>query len=228
MQNIHNWPPWSPNLVNEDVIEDYISKSSVLKDFEKGTTLYCQGEEGTYVYLLLHGRIEISLTSEEGRKRIVSVHEPKCFIGETVLDGSPYTTTATCLTPVKVRIFRVSDLLLLINEQPAIMKAIINNMCFKMRSAIWQLGEQSFGEVKDRVNDLLFALSNKFGESHPEGIYLKLPLSHQVIADIVGSTRVRVSQTFAHLIKQGKVIKYKNGFLIKLPINTDRTHTTNY
>lgn len=208
----HEWPPWTPDkLADNDQFVNYIIRANPVKKLNKGEVIYRQGQDGEIFYLLLEGRVEVSLVNHEGRKKIICIHEPRCLFAETILDGYQYLVTATCLTPVKVAAINRSSVL---NWDIHMLMALVNTLCWKSRINILQLAEQTFDEVGERVEDLLLGLGNKFGTSDSEGVHVELPLTHQLIADIVGSSRVRVSQALGEMTKKRRLAMSKHKFII--------------
>lgn len=206
----NEWLPWTSNKLDDNLVES-ILRSNPLKEFVKGDIIYWQGKQNNKFYLLLEGRVEISSVNVDGRKRIVSIHEPRCFFGETILDGFPNVLTATCLTAVKAAELDKNDI---IHFDKQLLLAIIYSMSWKSRILINVLGDQTFDEVENRVQDLLLGLSDKFGKADENKVVVNLPLTHQLIADIVGSSRVRVSQTLGSMAKKRKLSMNRKYFTL--------------
>ena len=84
-------------------------------------------------------------------------------------------------------------------------KTLFFSTNYKLRVQVNQLGEQVFDEVEDRVEKLLLGLCTNFGQEENESIRVNLPLTHQLIADFVGCSRVRVSQIFNGLSQKNQI-----------------------
>lgn len=59
--------------------------------------------------------------------------------------------------------------------------------------------------VEDRLVNLLVWLAKRFGKLDPRGLQMQLPLTHQEIAETIGTTRVTVTRMLKHLEAEGKV-----------------------
>jgi len=206
------WPPWTSNLLTISLVEK-IKNNARLKKFKKGETIYNEGDFGDKMYLLTKGRVEISLIAPDGRKKIVAIHEPYCLFGETALDGSPYVAGAEAMCEIEAFVIDSKKFLEMVASDTDLLQVLLRTMILKMRTLGWQIGQQSFDDVGDRIESLLNALVNDFGKQQNEGIILELPLTHQLIAELIGSSRVRVSQKMVELYQQKKVTKVKRKFI---------------
>lgn len=204
------WLPWTTNMVEDEIVAVILEKAKK-RDFKKGEIIFRQGEVSGKYYLLMKGRLEVNLINRDGKKKIVGIHEPRYFFGETIQDQAPRLTTAICLTDVTVAELDSSfdpgtDYLR--SKFFAALYACTNH---KLRCQIQQLSDHVFDEVEDRVEKFLFGLASNFGqENGDKQVHINLPVTHQLIADVVGSSRVRVSQVISELSKENKIKIKKN------------------
>jgi CRP/FNR family transcriptional regulator, cyclic AMP receptor protein len=82
--------------------------------------------------------------------------------------------------------------------------------------------EESLSQIaglvhRDRVLAKLVQLARKFGRVTPEGVRLELPLTHQLLADTLGTARETVSIAFRDLQRHGTVERRGRTYLLKLP-----------
>ncbi len=64
--------------------------------------------------------------------------------------------------------------------------------------------------MEDRVERFLFGLYTNFGQEEDDYLQVNLPMTHQLIADVVGSSRVRVSQVLSELSREEKIKMKRN------------------
>ena len=215
MNNSNMWVPWTTNMVEDEKLVKIIKNKANIKKFKKGQIIFYQGEESDKYYLLLHGRIEISLHSIDGKKKTISIHEPRCFFGELIMDHQPRITTATCLTDVTVAQMNTTFSLGSELYDKKLYMALFYSTNFKLRTQILQLSEHVFNEVEDRVEKLLSGLCANFGYDNDKFVQVDLPVTHQLIADIVGSSRVRVSQILSEFSKQERIQVKRNEITLR-------------
>ncbi|KUO62901.1 MAG: hypothetical protein APF84_13140 [Gracilibacter sp. BRH_c7a] len=215
-----NWEEWSPmtgKAIDNDMVEKLLL-ISIVRKFKKGEIIYWDGLDNS-VYLLLSGKVEISIVSAGGRKRTLAIREARTFIDDAMIDGYFYAVTISCLTPVEVAIFEQETLIKAGYEDPEIFLCMLKSAILKLQGLSLHLARQTFDEVESRVYFFLLHLAEKNGVRMDNGICIEQPLTHQFIADIVGSTRVRVTQILKNMSEQG--IIGKNGRKLVLYTNTD-------
>lgn len=205
----NQWLPWTADMVDEELVANILDKTE-MKTYKKGEIIFHQGEISSNYFLLLSGRVEVSLNSSDGKKKIVSIHEPRCFFGELIMDKCHRITTATCLTDVTLALLNTSLSLGSEYLDKKLYKALFYSTNFKLRIQLLQLSEQVFDEVEDRVERFLFGLCTNFGQEEDDYLQVNLPVTHQLIADVVGSSRVRVSQVLSELSREEKIKMKRN------------------
>lgn len=203
------WLPWTADMVDNELVTKILEIAKV-KEYKKGEILFYQGEISNQFFLLLKGRVEVSVNSIHGKRKIISIHEPHCFTGELIVDKGPRITTAICLSDVKVAVLDTDLSLGSEYFDKKLYMALFHSTNFKLRIQLLQLSEHVFDEVENRVENFLFGLGKNFGTENERHIQVNLPITHQLIADVVGSSRVRVSQILSVLSKEDKIKMRRN------------------
>lgn len=196
--------PWTKNILDDELVSVILQKTHTQK-FKKGQMVFQQDEVSNLFYLLLEGRIEISIYNHDGRKKTIGIHEPRIFFGELIYDRQPRLSTATCLTDVTVAVLDTDMSLDSEYYDKQLYNSLLYSASIKLRMQMSQLSALVFNEVEGRVENLISGLCATFGEDDEKCVHANLPLTHQLIADIVGSSRVRVSQILSDLSKQDKI-----------------------
>jgi CRP/FNR family cyclic AMP-dependent transcriptional regulator len=193
------------NLDQFNEKEEFVQKvlqNCPVKCFQKGEVLYRQGEDNDIFYLLLEGKVESYYINRDGRKKTIGICEPRMLIGEFVFDRYPNLLTGVCLTKCKAAVIRRQDAF---HWDEDMLRDVANSLCWKLRTVIGQLADQTFDDVEERIENLLIGLTSMHGKTTPEGSLVEIPLTHQMIADIVGSSRVRVTQALTKMTKEKKI-----------------------
>lgn len=202
------WLCWSSNELNDKIVEKILT-SCPIRSFSKGEFVYRQGEKKDVCFLLLKGRVEISSENEDGHRKVFSIREPRCFIGITTLDGSSSLVNALCLEAVTVAVISITDINKFDRETLLYLLFSLIQMNKQLTS---QLNGQTFDDVENRVENLLVTLSATLGKHDADSVVVTVPLTHQLISEIVGSSRVRVSQILGELNKSGKLVINRSNF----------------
>jgi len=201
-------PPWGKNLVDDEIVEQ-IKNFSHICQYKKGEYLFRQGESENKVYLLLDGRVELLIISNDGKKRTLFIYEQNTLIGGFQLNSGPSVTSAVCLTYSKVAVIDQSASIPESLERDIYYALYASNNYMKFIQ-VGLLKEQVFDKAEDRINNLLVGLSNRFGQEKQDSIILNLPLTHQLIADITGCSRITVSQILEKMKREKRIKMDRN------------------
>ena len=165
-------------------------KSSTM--FPKGAVLFVEGQTPQGIHMLCQGEVKLSTTSRDGRNLILKVARPGEILGlSSCISGLPFDVTAEAHTPCQTNFIRRQDFLRFLREH--------GRACLR---AAEQLGAQHQGvlaiirTIGDRHHSseklAKFLLSQDAGGSNR----LTLTLTHQEIAEALGTSRETVSRMF--------------------------------
>ena len=95
-----------------------IMNVSTTESYDQGDLLFKQGDPANQFYILLTGRIKITL-GETGQSVYIVSHAGEAFGWSSLIDRETYTASAECMTPVKLIRFDQENVLKIIEEDPA-------------------------------------------------------------------------------------------------------------
>lgn len=81
-----------------------------------------------------------------------------------------------------------------------------------------------YERVYQRLDELLFWLARKFGRSVPLGELIDLRLTHQALAELIGTTRVTVTRLLKEFEEEGKIVRQQRHYII---LRRDRSRNAN-
>jgi uncharacterized membrane protein len=135
--------------------EDLQSLSNRLEDivFEEGATVFCQGDEGSSLYIVEEGAVEIAFG--EGRTRVVLASLfPGQYFGElSLFDGSPRSATATAVKSCKLVRLDREDLVDFVNKNPSAALRIIAEMGERLRQTNELMSRQVSRNVLEEAEE---------------------------------------------------------------------------
>lgn len=193
------------NAMPPDQMEelDRITRMSAVK---KKETIYLPGDSSRQVYLLKSGRVKIARISEEGREVTFALLEPGEIFGELeALDDLPRDTLAEALDDSELCIMQQDTFLTLIRSKPELSFRLTKLIGFRMRQIESRVEDLVFRDVPYRLAHLLLQLSKDYGKETPQGILLKIKITHQEIANLIGSIRETVSTILGDFKKEGLI-----------------------
>lgn len=102
--------------------------------FDPGDYLFRQGEEGTRMFLILDGEVEL-LVREQGRTVAIATYGPGDFVGEEALvESGPYSTDGRAVTTVRMLAVDRRHFLRRLNEDPTLTLSILRQLSRRVRT----------------------------------------------------------------------------------------------
>jgi CRP-like cAMP-binding protein len=181
---------------------DIIASHLIERRYPRNTTIVEEGLAGDYMYVIREGRVKVTKLSEDGREKILEILESGDFFGEmALLDREPRSASVKTLEPGRLLALSRADFLSVLHRSPDVAVAVIQELSRRLRWADEQTSALSFQRVKVRATSLLQRLAR---EPHPGGERrATAPLTHQQIADMVGTSRETVTRVVKELKEEG-------------------------
>lgn len=190
--------------------------NSITKELKKGDVLFLQGDPAEFCYIIKEGTIRLTKLSEDGEETVVHVIGAGEILGESTLfrSVSYHPVTAIALENVKVCYLSRNVLEELVKKNPDLAWELfvnLSNQLYKNWEKILELNTQTTSE---KVMGLLKQLSKEYGEPCELGTLIKIKLTQQELASMVGASRVMVSMALQKLIKKGLICRDKKYYII--------------
>jgi CRP/FNR family transcriptional regulator, cyclic AMP receptor protein len=188
---------------------DLDTLSGLLKprDCAKSKTILFANDSCDALYIVLTGQVKVSLIAEDGREVILSLVRQGDFFGEMALmDDEPYSTSMIAMEDSRLLILHRDDFRRCIAEIPGMSFGLLRALCGRLRENDNKIGGLMLLDVTGRVAHLFLELAaQNNGDEFPD------PPTHQVIAQMVGSSRETVSRTISSLISQDFIEMSRGG-----------------
>lgn len=166
--------------------------------YARNSVIITQGERSNSLYVVLEGRLKVYATDEEGRQTLLAFLNQGDFFGElSLLDGQP--RSASVMTVAKSRLLCLTQdaFQRFINDHPGQMLAMLRVLALRLRALDSTIQSLSTLDVYGRVARVLLGEAEQ-GQETPR-------LTHQEIAEMVGSSREMVSRILGDLRKGGYI-----------------------
>ncbi len=179
-----------------------------------GSILFVEGQDPRGVFLICTGRVKLSLNSRDGKTLIVRLAQPGDVLGlRSTISHAPYELTAETLQPSQIEFIRSEDFLKFLQTHgDACLSAAtqLSEQCNTAYETIRSLGLTH--SVSERVARLLLEWSEE-GEQTKDGIRVTVALTHEEIAQLIGTTRETVTRTLSDFRKR-KIAELRGSSLI--------------
>jgi len=191
--------------LSEDSMEAwrYFEAGRQLK-YAPGDALYRQGEISTSFYLIISGKVEISMVREDGSYFMVEIMGPGALCGEgPAFDGLPRFSSAIAAQDTLVRRFDSKHLDEAFQETPKLALSLIRVLAAKQRIMSRRAQHLSAPAPEVRIGDLLLRLAETYGRRDQPRTPIPITLTHEQIATMTGTSRVTVTRWMTKMRKLG-------------------------
>lgn len=179
---------------------DFIKSSTV---YPEGATLFLEKQDPRGVSVLCEGEVKLTISSTEGKTLILRIAKAGEILGlMAVLAGKPFEATAEALRPCQVAFVRRAEFLRFAAQHPGVFQAMVRQLSSNYYGACEQLRTVALSaSAQGRLARLLLDWSSEAEETEL-GSCVQLPLTHEEIAEFIGSSRETVTRTFSELKMQ--------------------------
>jgi CRP/FNR family cyclic AMP-dependent transcriptional regulator len=178
--------------------------------YARASVVFAQGGPANSVFYIQQGGVKLSVLSRRGREAIVAMLAPGAFFGEGCLTGQSLRMgTATALVPTTLMMIQKGAMMRSLHKQSALSDRFIAHLLGRNIRIEEDLIAQLFNSSEKRLARTLLLLA-RYGDKRTAPRVLP-KISHETLAEMVGTTRSRVNVFMKRFRKLG-FIKY-NGTL---------------
>lgn len=171
----------------------------ITRAYRKNQVIFLEEETGSYMYLVLSGKVKVCKSGPSGKETILAIHRAGDFFGEmSLLDGKTSPATVTAMEDSKIISVSGSDFHKYLMHNEKVLMQIINVLCSRLRQ-VWQTQSQSSSAADARIRMGIYNLAQKHGIRDAHGIIIDLKITHQELAEMVGTSRETVTRALARL-----------------------------
>jgi CRP/FNR family cyclic AMP-dependent transcriptional regulator len=178
--------------------------------YPKGSLIFVEGEKARGVFVLCSGKVKLTTSSSEGRTLIVRIAEAGEVLGTSaVLLQRPYEMSAETIEPAQINFVRTEEFMAWIQNDRAAMMSVAKQLSDDYYNAQKEI--RAFGlaqTTSEKLARLVLDWCEQRGEETDRGIRLKVLLTHEEIAQMIGTTRETVTRLLTSL-RTKKVIDVK-------------------
>ncbi len=181
------------------------------KEFAQGTVLFREGEPGNEMYVVQHGRVNVS-KRVAGVEKILASLGPGEFLGEmSILNNKPRSATATCAEPSKLLVIDAKTFEAMVRGNAEIAIRMIKKLSDRIAEANEQIETLLFADASSRVVHFLATAAEKV----PKG-----PAGHRIdvlpkeLSGRVGVKPEQADEVLAKLLKSRIVSVQPDGFVV--------------
>ena len=175
----------------------------------KKQTIFAQGDGADAVYYVQKGKVRLTVVSKVGKEATIGIVSERNFFGEGALAGQLLRMgSASAMTDCEILRVEKNTMIEALRREPALSEMFVAYLLARNIRYEEDLVDQLFNSCEKRLARVLLLLAHFGKEGIPETVVPKI--SQETLADMVGTTRSRVSFFMNRFRKLG-LIHYAGG-----------------
>jgi CRP-like cAMP-binding protein len=162
------------------------------REYETGESIFSQGDPADAVYYIQSGKVKLTVVSMSGKEAVITYLTAGSFFGENALAGEPLRVSSAYAlqssTIVRIGNMVMSDLL---HSEPKFAEQFLTYLLSRNNRMQADLVDHLFNSSEKRLARLLMLMANFGQETKPIPVIPKI--SQEILAEMIGTTRSRVS-----------------------------------
>jgi CRP/FNR family transcriptional regulator len=192
-----------------------LAEVSVVHSYDKGQTLFSEGDASDFLYTVLSGRVKVVKSIPSGKEVILEIFGPGDPVGAVVAyEGRPYPATAIALEKTSCLLVRRGPFFGLLERHPTLVRGFLLGLTQRIVELTRRIPEVAGGRVETRFAHLFLKLADKMGRPAPDGTFIPMALSRQDLADLTGTTIETCIRLMSRWGKEGTVRTERDGFVL--------------
>ena len=169
-----------------------VGTGKTILEFEKNQQVFGQGDVADAVFYIQKGSVKLTVLSEHGKEAVVGILEPGQFFGEGCLNGHPLRiATTTAMEQCVITSITKEAMIATLHNEPKFSELFMAYLLTRNSRVEEDLIDQLFNSSEKRLARLFLLLAHFGKEGRPQPILLDM--SQETLAEMIGTTRSRVS-----------------------------------
>lgn len=186
-----------------------LSQLAVAREVINDELIGSLGSNSDDVYILITGRVKIFELTPEGKEVILWFCSDGELIGfaEALVSStfSNHRINAQACAQGELLVIKHLDFINFMSDNPTVVMPVVKSLGFRLREVSEVLMDVTSSDVTSRVVKLLSRLGGLYGKSVDGGLHIDLPITHQEMADMIGTSRQSVTTVLGELKRQGMI-----------------------
>lgn len=199
--------PLFSNFNNDQL--DLLYKAGLTKKYPKGSTIVSQHGPGDTFYIVVSGRVKVTLLHEDGNEIVLYLLKEGDFFGElSLLDKEPRSASVISLTETSLFLITQGRFKQLITSNSGILEKVLQGICKRLRDANETIKNFACLDAYERTLFVLQQLALIQGAKKGNYVEIFHAPTHEEISKTVGVSRETISRIIKALKKDKKLISY--------------------
>lgn len=183
-----------------------LSERIELREVRRREVIYLPGDPGESLFIVNGGRVKISKVTRDGKALTLNYCGPSEIFGETCLvEGGPREEMAEAMENSMVTEVLRDDFERMLTAHSALGLHMTKLLAGRRRDLENKLETLVFRDVTSKLAELLLQLADEYGVEDSRGTLVALKITHQELANLIGSTRETVSLTLSQFKRKNLI-----------------------
>jgi CRP/FNR family cyclic AMP-dependent transcriptional regulator len=171
-----------------------------IRRFAAGAVVFREGDAGDGLYVLVEGRVRLTMLSGAGGEAILaSLGRGECLGEMALFDGKPRSTTATAAEATKTFMVSRDDFVAWVSERPAAALALLETLSLRLRRANEHMTDLVFLDLSQRLAKELVRLAAADGAHRAA----RIQVTQSELASMLGVSRESVNKQLNQFAREG-------------------------
>ena len=186
----------TPSLVSSDLRQllEQLYEERTLHPYSSGQAIDLNPQD---VWIVCRGIVQLGTLYDTGDEALLGLACSSMPFGLPLTSIRPY--QAMALTHVDLMRFTIAE----VEQSPALTQGIFRHLNRRLRQTEAMLAMVGYRRVEERLKHLLLLLHQEVGQVTESGVRLSIRLTHQQLANAIGTTRVTVTRLISQLREEG-------------------------
>lgn len=181
------------------------------------TILFHEKDPGDSFIVVVKGSVKIFTKSNNGEEKILSIFKAGDSFGElSLIDNKPRSATAQTLEETQLLVLTESDFMDLLRTNFSITKAIMVELCERIRVTNQQVSDLTFLDARTRVIKNIILLANKHGKRIGNLVSINVPLNYEELSQMASVQKKDLIDVVNDLVDRQILRIYYNAYELNL------------
>jgi CRP-like cAMP-binding protein len=186
-----------------------VGDGRTLTEYKDKQPVFSQGDAADAIFYIQKGQVKLTVVSEQGKEAVIGILGLRDFFGEGCLTGQlRRTATATALSECSIVRLEKQATIRVLHEEPTFSELFLAYLLSRNMRLEEDLVDQLFNSSEKRLARVLLLMAN-FGKDGKQELVIP-KISQETLAEIIGTTRSRVS-LFMNKFRKLGFIRYNGG-----------------
>ena len=193
--------------------EQKVARLCVERKYPMGATIFSKGDPSNTLFIVKDGKVRILSLSDKGTETIVHILKEGEIFGELLLSEEKRAFNAVAGTDVLVTVLPKGSLVELLTSIPTVSRNFIRLLSKRLANVEQEYGDFGHTWSYNRLKKVLLRLCEEHGKETPKGTVIPLRLTHEDLANLIGTTRETVTTQMIRFRRMG-LVKRQDRYLV--------------